>query len=152
MRFTIYQESRQGGRHNNEDRTTYCYSRDALLMVVADGMGGHHYGERKNLGPWSDIYSVGASMYACLAGSAPLAADERLKKDTLTPAMVRWEGQFSDRLLEIIDWCLNLNHLYRPQSVFALQKALVADIHPPHIRPPGNWLGRFVGKFRSSPR
>ncbi|UCV28175.1 PP2C family protein-serine/threonine phosphatase [Ferribacterium limneticum] len=45
MRFTIYQESRQGGRANNEDRTTYCYSRDALLMVVADGMGGHHYGE-----------------------------------------------------------------------------------------------------------
>jgi len=45
MRFTIYQDSRIGGRANNEDRTTYCYSRDALLMVVADGMGGHHYGE-----------------------------------------------------------------------------------------------------------
>ena len=45
MRFTIYQESRQGGRANNEDRTSYCYSRDALLMVIADGMGGHHYGE-----------------------------------------------------------------------------------------------------------
>lgn len=45
MRFTIYQESRQGGRANNEDRTTYCYSRDALMMAVADGMGGHHYGE-----------------------------------------------------------------------------------------------------------
>lgn len=45
MKFTIYQDSRQGGRANNEDRTTYCYSRDALLMVVADGMGGHHYGE-----------------------------------------------------------------------------------------------------------
>jgi PPM family protein phosphatase len=45
MRFTIYQESRQGGRSNNEDRTTCCYSRDALLMVIADGMGGHHYGE-----------------------------------------------------------------------------------------------------------
>ena len=45
MRFTIYQESRQGGRENNEDRTSYSYSRDALLMVVADGMGSHHYGE-----------------------------------------------------------------------------------------------------------
>ena len=45
MRFTIYQESRQGGRENNEDRLAYCYSRDALLMVVADGMGGHYYGE-----------------------------------------------------------------------------------------------------------
>lgn len=45
MRFTIYQESRQGGRKNNEDRLAYCYSRDTLLMVVADGMGGHFYGE-----------------------------------------------------------------------------------------------------------
>ncbi|MBS1190572.1 MAG: Protein phosphatase 2C-like protein [Rhodocyclaceae bacterium] len=45
MRFTIYQESRQGGRQNNEDRIAYCYSREALLMVVADGMGGHFYGE-----------------------------------------------------------------------------------------------------------
>lgn len=45
MKFTIYQDSRQGGRQNNEDRTSYCYSRDALLMVIADGMGGHHYGE-----------------------------------------------------------------------------------------------------------
>ena len=45
MRFSIYQESRQGGRSNNEDRIAYCYSRDALLMVVADGMGGHFYGE-----------------------------------------------------------------------------------------------------------
>ncbi len=45
MRFTVYQESRQGGRSNNEDRIAYCYSRDALLMVVADGMGGHFYGE-----------------------------------------------------------------------------------------------------------
>ncbi len=45
MKFTIYQESRQGKRANNEDRLAYSYSRDALLMVVADGMGGHFYGE-----------------------------------------------------------------------------------------------------------
>jgi len=45
MKFTIYQESRQGKRNNNEDRIAYCYSRDALLMVVCDGMGGHFYGE-----------------------------------------------------------------------------------------------------------
>ncbi|MFT3848659.1 MAG: protein phosphatase 2C domain-containing protein [Propionivibrio sp.] len=45
MKFTIYQESRVGKRANNEDRLAHCYSRDALLMVVADGMGGHYYGE-----------------------------------------------------------------------------------------------------------
>lgn len=45
MKFTIYQASRQGGRKNNEDRVAYSYSREALLMVVADGMGGHMHGE-----------------------------------------------------------------------------------------------------------
>ncbi|MBS1197594.1 MAG: Protein phosphatase 2C-like protein [Proteobacteria bacterium] len=45
MKFTIFQGSLQGGRSNNEDRIAYCYSREALLMVVADGMGGHHFGE-----------------------------------------------------------------------------------------------------------
>ncbi|MCL2657204.1 MAG: serine/threonine-protein phosphatase [Betaproteobacteria bacterium] len=45
MKFTIYQESRIGKRRSNQDRIAYCYSRDALLMVVADGMGGHLHGE-----------------------------------------------------------------------------------------------------------
>lgn len=45
MKFTIYQASRQGGRKNNQDRVAYSYSRDTLLMVVADGMGGHLHGE-----------------------------------------------------------------------------------------------------------
>ncbi len=45
MKFTIYQESRIGQRRNNQDRIAHCYSRDALLMVLADGMGGHLHGE-----------------------------------------------------------------------------------------------------------
>lgn len=45
MKFTIFQESRIGKRKANQDRTAYSYSRDALLMVVADGMGGHLHGE-----------------------------------------------------------------------------------------------------------
>jgi serine/threonine protein phosphatase PrpC len=45
MKFSIYQESRQGPRKSNQDRVAYCYSRDALCMVIADGMGGHLHGE-----------------------------------------------------------------------------------------------------------
>jgi serine/threonine protein phosphatase PrpC len=45
MRFTIFQDSRQGDRSGNEDRIGYSYSRDVLLMVAADGMGGHEKGE-----------------------------------------------------------------------------------------------------------
>ncbi|MBC8022824.1 MAG: serine/threonine-protein phosphatase [Burkholderiales bacterium] len=45
MRFTIFQDSRQGDRKGNEDRVGYSYSRDVLLMSIADGMGGHADGE-----------------------------------------------------------------------------------------------------------
>lgn len=45
MKFTIFQESRIGKRKTNQDRIAHCYSRDSLLMVVADGMGGHLHGE-----------------------------------------------------------------------------------------------------------
>ena len=45
MRFSIYQESKQGSRKSNQDRMGYCFTRDALLMVVADGMGGHLQGD-----------------------------------------------------------------------------------------------------------
>ncbi len=45
MRFSIYQESKKGGRRVNQDRMGYLYTRDSLLLVVADGMGGHARGE-----------------------------------------------------------------------------------------------------------
>lgn len=45
MRFTIFQDSKVGDRKNNEDRVGYSYSRDVLMMVIADGMGGHAQGE-----------------------------------------------------------------------------------------------------------
>lgn len=45
MKFTVYQSSLQGPREYNQDRIAYSYSKDALLAVVADGMGGHRHGE-----------------------------------------------------------------------------------------------------------
>lgn len=45
MKFTVHQTSRQGSRPYNQDRLAYSYSKDALLLVVADGMGGHRHGE-----------------------------------------------------------------------------------------------------------
>ena len=45
MKFTIFQESRKGGRKYNQDRMGYVFSRESMLVVVADGMGGHLHGE-----------------------------------------------------------------------------------------------------------
>jgi serine/threonine protein phosphatase PrpC len=45
MKYSIAQASRIGARRYNQDRLGYWATNDALLMVVADGMGGHLHGE-----------------------------------------------------------------------------------------------------------
>lgn len=45
MKLSIYQESRIGGRSYNQDRQVIAHSREAVMLVVADGMGGHLQGE-----------------------------------------------------------------------------------------------------------
>ena len=108
---------------------------------------------RELLGPWSDIYSVGATMYASLAGAAPQPADQRLENDALVPARRAWSGKYTAELLDIIDWCLRLDHLERPQSVLALQKALLGEKLPEFQPRPNRLHGlknavlRFTGTF-----
>ena len=97
------------------------------------------------LGPWSDIYSIGASMYACLAGTPPQSADHRLEKEMLVPATRKWAGKYSRQLLETIDWCMVLDYLERPMSVFALQKSLSENHHVAHEN---SWLDTLSRRLR----
>jgi hypothetical protein len=69
-------------------------------------------------------------MFACIANAAPQAADGRSVKDRYVSAAKMWDGKHSRQLLETIDWCLELDHLKRPQSVFALQKVLLREKDP----------------------
>lgn len=104
------------------------------------------YTSRELLGPWSDIYSVGASMYAALAGAAPQAADLRIQKNEVVSAARRWASKYSPQLLRTVDWCMKLDHLERPQSVFALQKALAnKDI----MVPQADLLGSIMTRLKS---
>ena len=89
------------------------------------------YGERDKFGPWTDIYSVGASIFACMAAAAPQAADQRMTDERMQSTKKMFPGRYSEQLLETVDWCLQLEHLERPQSVFALQKALAVKPDEP---------------------
>ncbi|MBP9218631.1 MAG: serine/threonine protein kinase [Sterolibacterium sp.] len=79
-------------------------------------------------GPWTDIYAIGATLYACLAGRTPLSADLRAQGQRLELAQERWRKDYSLQLLELIDWSMRLPVSERPQSVFALQKVLNGEL------------------------
>ena len=82
------------------------------------------YRRDSQLGPWTDIYAIGACIYACMQGMPPNEAPQRQEKDRLTLALGKLRGIYSDNLIEVVEWCMAMDPLSRPQSVFALQKEL----------------------------
>jgi serine/threonine protein kinase len=79
------------------------------------------------MGPWTDIYAIGACIYASMQGYPPNEAPQRLDKDRISSALARLRGIYSDNLIEVVEWCMALDPLSRPQSVFALQKELTRE-------------------------
>jgi hypothetical protein len=106
------------------------------------------YYDRKLLGPWSDIYSIGATMYSCITRTSPLAANQRIKKDMLVPAVKLGKEIYSQNLLELIDKCLSLDYLERPQSVFSLQKTLLENMPEPEKKT--SFVNKLVGILNKS--
>lgn len=104
------------------------------------------YSKNGNLGPWTDIYSIGASMFACMVGSPPQPADQRKINDKMDGHFRKLEGIYSAELIKVIRWSLMIDPLERPQSVFALQKALRTPV--PVVEEPGNTLENVTRKIR----
>jgi hypothetical protein len=86
------------------------------------------YRRDSSMGPWTDIYAIGACLYACMQGYPPNDAPQRQEKDRVPLALSRLRGVYSDNLIEVVEWCMALDPLSRPQSVFALQKELSREI------------------------
>lgn len=82
------------------------------------------YGKHSELGPWTDIYSLGATLYACMAGMAPQEANQREKDDRMGQALDKLRATYTEGLVDLVQWCLKLTPSERPQSVFRLQKEL----------------------------
>ena len=76
------------------------------------------------VGPWTDIYSIGATIYACMCGAPPVEVPRRLEDDELDRHLERVRNIYSDGLIEVVRWCMALDARERPQSVFALQREL----------------------------
>jgi len=116
-------------------------SRQALLseqkyipMYTPGFAAPEQYNQRDRLGPWTDIYGIGASMYACIARRPPPPANERMQEDKLVAVAKEFAGGYSPEFLELIDSLLRLPYTDRPQSVFSVQKQLI-ELVPMHAKP-----------------
>ena len=106
-------------------RQTLSQDAPKLFPMYTPGFAGPElYRKAQQLGPWTDVYGVGASMFACMMGAPPQAADQRQLNDRMAELYANLKGHYSDSLIETVAWCLKMDPMERPQSVFALQKAL----------------------------
>ncbi len=77
-----------------------------------------------NIGPWSDVYAIGATMRACIEGKPPPSAIKRHAKERLIPAIKKHKQRYPVYLLEAMDWAMEIDHHQRPQNAGDLLAAL----------------------------
>jgi hypothetical protein len=82
-----------------------------------------------NQGPWTDIYSLGATLYRAVAGTPPDPATDRLLTDELVPLVQAAEGTYRPGFLAAVDWALRIDPKERPQNVEEWNRALF-DVSP----------------------
>lgn len=87
-----------------------------------------YYGKGDKLGPWTDIYGLGATLYRAIAGIAPPDALERSQsiisasKEILVSARQVAGPRYSEGLLRAVDHALSLNAPNRPLSIAAWRR------------------------------
>jgi formylglycine-generating enzyme required for sulfatase activity len=85
------------------------------------------YHEVGDQGPWTDIYSLGATLYQAVTGRKPLSAAERLWGETQAPVAEECAGRYPPPILAALDKALEINPEDRPQSVLEWRRCLVSS-------------------------
>ena len=102
-----------------------------MTVLVAAGYTPFEQYQSDMCGPWTDIYSLGATCYRAIAGVAPVDALTRVKSalgsldDPLTPARTAGRGRYSDALLAAVDRALKISEKERPQTIGEWREEIV---------------------------
>jgi serine/threonine protein kinase len=86
----------------------------ASRVITAGYSPPEQYRHGGEIGPWTDVYAVGASMRCCMEGKAPRPAPDRLIGDALVPALEQFADLYPRWLLELTDRAMALDPRQRP--------------------------------------
>jgi serine/threonine protein kinase len=112
-------------------------SRTVTRMVTPGYAPFEQYLANTKQGPWSDIYAIGATMYQCAVGVAPLAATERVaavhdkEPDPVRQVAATLQDKMGTDLIDAMVWMLEPMAKDRPQSLDELLPALEACANAP---------------------
>jgi TPR repeat protein len=102
-----------------------------MTSIVTHGYSPiEQYQSKGRMGPWTDIYAVGAVMCRAMTGEKPPVAADRLMEDEFRPLSQRKLSGFSEAFLKAIDYALCVRPEERPQSVVEWT-AILRGV-PPH--------------------
>ncbi|MCP5540203.1 MAG: SUMF1/EgtB/PvdO family nonheme iron enzyme [Akkermansiaceae bacterium] len=92
---------------------------------------------RGNVGPWSDLYALGAVLYRAITFEAPPKSADRVRNDAITVLSEsgRYTGLYGKGFLASIDRALAFDEEERPRSAAEWQAALKEKVPSPIPKP-----------------